>query len=148
MEKEIVWELKFISQICLKIWDSLFMFRIVFCWISWTACSSFEWKHFSCIELNWAEMYTKSNLTFIDFCSVSLYVSYWVALFLPSSLHRICMRKFDFIDFLLWNPDEQDFYSYQKFNINLDWRQNHYEVESVFETNLKEMFYQISQVRL
>ena len=47
------------------------------------------------------------------------------------------MRKFDFIDFLLWNSDEHDFYSYQKFNISLD----NYEVESVFETN--EIFYQL-----
>ena len=53
------------------------------------------------------------------------------------------MRKFDFIDFLLWNPDEQDFYSYQKFNIKLDWRQNHYEVEIVFETNFNKIFYQL-----
>ena len=112
------------------------MFRIVFCWISWTARSSFEWKHFSCIELNWAEMYTKSNLTWL----VCIILS---GTFLPSSLHRICMRKFDFIDFLLWNPDEQDFYSYQKFNINLDWIQNHYEVEIVFETNFNEILYQL-----
>ena len=53
------------------------------------------------------------------------------------------MRKFDFIDFLLWNSDEQDFYSYQKFNINLDWIQNNYEVEIVFETNFNEIFYQL-----
>ena len=51
------------------------------------------------------------------------------------------MRMSDFIDFLLWNSDEQDFYSYQKFNINLDWRQNRYEVEIVFETDFNEIFH-------
>ena len=51
------------------------------------------------------------------------------------------MRMSDFIDFLLWNSNEQDFYSYQKFNINLDWRQNRYEVEIVFETDFNEIFH-------